>query len=230
MKLVVFDIDGTLTQGTSHFETCFLRAVRLEFGVDGLSPRLRDYPLASDSGILRHILISRLGREVSPVHLDRFKARYLDLLVAQMTEAREVAGARVAMDRLGAEAGWKLALATGNWHDAGRAKMKASGLDGASLPLAGAEDAESREAILRTAILRAQVQYGQERFERVVYVGDGPWDVEAARELEIPFVGLEGKYGAELRRMGASHVLPDFSDFDLLSDALEKARIPISEG
>jgi phosphoglycolate phosphatase-like HAD superfamily hydrolase len=228
MKLVVFDIDGTLTQGTSHFETCFLRAVRLEFGVDGLSPRLRDYPLASDSGILRHILISRLGREASPVHLDRFKARYLGLLVAQMTEARGVPGAREAMAWLDSEAGWKLALATGNWHDAGRAKMKAAGLDGASLPLAGAEDAESREAILRTSLLRAQVHYGRERFERTVYVGDGPWDVEAAREVGLPFVGLEGKYGAELRRMGASHVLPDFTDFAALETALREATLPLA--
>ena len=48
---------------------------------------------------------------------------------------------------------------------------------------------------------------------QVVSVGDGPWDVRAAAELSLEFVGV-GRDGAaeQLRALGARCVLPDFLD------------------
>ena len=63
--------------------------------------------------------------------------------------------------------------------------------------------------------------------ERVVSLGDGVWDVRAAAELRLPFIGVGSGAGAErLRAAGAATVLEDLSDSDELFDALERAEVP----
>ena len=66
-------------------------------------------------------------------------------------------------------------------------------------------------------------------FDRLVYVGDGIWDVRAARRLGIGFVGIgEGDREIQLREEGAEIVLPDYEDRDAFVQAiLSQARGPL---
>ncbi len=224
MNLAIFDIDGTLTQGTSHFESCYVRAVVEEFDFENVSGRWRDYPQVCDSGILNHLFMTRFNRGPSREEESRFKERYLALLKERSDDAHEVPGAREALERLSAGEAWKVALATGNWRESARMKLRAAGFNDRAYPLAGADDSEERDGIVRAAIERARRRYGIELFERVVYVGDAPWDLLSARRLGMPFVGRDGRYGEELRRKGASHLLEDFRDYPRLLESLGAAK------
>ena len=91
-----------------------------------------------------------------------------------------------------------------------------------TFPWASADDALDRVDILRTAIQRAKEHYGQDAFEKTVYIGDGVWDVRAAKELGIGFVGLAtGKQAGLLVEEGASFVLPDHSSLERLIESME---------
>jgi len=103
-----------------------------------------------------------------------------------------------------------------------RFKLASAGLPVDGIPWASADDACDRVEILRTAIQRAGRQYDQVAFEKVVYIGDGVWDVRAAKALRIGFLGLASSNKARrLVEEGASCVLPDFSDPVLVSECLE---------
>src|SRR5882724_13716958 len=52
MKLVMFDIDGTLTQTFQADEACFVQALREVFGFTGINTDWACYPHCSYSGIL----------------------------------------------------------------------------------------------------------------------------------------------------------------------------------
>ena len=86
-----------------------------------------------------------------------------------------------------------------------------------------------RERILfELARERAEAFYGR-RFDRVVSIGDGVWDVRTAIELDVPFVGIgTGSRADQLRLAGAGIVLPDYSDLDAFMTALETRVIPAS--
>jgi hypothetical protein len=72
------------------------------------------------------------------------------------------------------------------------------------------------------AIQRAGHDYGQDGFEKVVYIGDGVWDVRAAKALGIGFLGLGTDTKARrLLDEGALCVLPDFLDPVRVSECLE---------
>jgi phosphoglycolate phosphatase-like HAD superfamily hydrolase len=59
-----------------------------------------------------------------------------------------------------------------------------------------------------------------------VYVGDGSWDVHAARELDWGFVGIaSGTRALQLRALGARHVFPDYLESEAILSVLDAASL-----
>lgn len=231
MRLVIFDVDGTLTRSTQLDAACFMRALEDEFGIVGIDENWSAYTHTTDSGICLEIFQRHRGRPPSPAEVTRLQRRFVDELESTLRATPgccpEVNGAAAALATLRQHAGWAVAIATGSWRMAALLKLGAAGLPTDTFPAAFADDDIAREAILGTALARARVQYAQPGFERVVYVGDAVWDVRSAIRLGLPFVGIGGQRGAvALREAGASHVLRDFSDVDLLLHLLDEVPVP----
>ena len=87
--------------------------------------------------------------------------------------------------------------------------------------MATASDATRRPDIIRLAVTRAQGE-----LSRTVYVGDGPWDLHACRELGIPLIATGHRAGG-LVAHGAKHVCTELSVrsfLPVLGDALPGSR------
>jgi phosphoglycolate phosphatase-like HAD superfamily hydrolase len=81
--------------------------------------------------------------------------------------------------------------------------------------------------ILEKAVEASLRFHGVKGFSRILSIGDGVWDVRAARSLKLPFVGIGRGAGAErLAGLGASHVLPDFRDLGTVFKAMNEALVP----
>jgi phosphoglycolate phosphatase-like HAD superfamily hydrolase len=73
-----------------------------------------------------------------------------------------------------------------------------------------------------SAARKAGAKHGCQ-FSAVTYVGDGVWDIKAARNLGWGFIGIASGDGAEqLRRAGAAMVLPNFNPCEKFFDTLSK--------
>jgi len=139
---------------------------------------------------------------------------------------REIPGASALLKLLVAHPRWRIAIATGGWSVSASFKLASAGLPVDAFPWASANDAYDRAEILRTAIQRARQHYGHDAFEKVVYIGDGVWDVRAAKALRIGFLGLAASNKAgRLVEEGASCVLPNFSNLVRVSECLEKVAL-----
>ncbi|HEX8282933.1 MAG TPA: HAD family hydrolase [Pyrinomonadaceae bacterium] len=231
MRLAIFDIDGTLTETNEVDSICFVRAMADAHAVGAMSTDWGAYAHTTDSFITREVLRERFGRAPEAGELSKFIVRFVSLL--EQSRARdasvfgEVAGASSALARLRREPGWGVAIATGCWRGSALLKLAAAGVEAGGVPAAYAEDGVSREEILLAALARARESYGLESFDRVVSLGDGLWDVSAARNLGFPFVGVGGgERAARLRGAGASHVLEDFEDYERLLRCLAEAKVP----
>jgi phosphoglycolate phosphatase-like HAD superfamily hydrolase len=232
MNLAVFDIDGTLTESVAVDETCFVQAFRDVLGIERINTNWLEYTFQTDSGLALEICRHHLGRDPSDVEINELQSRFVQLLCAAVEGTgqpiREINGASVLLRRLEAHARWHIAIATGGWKASARFKLASAGLPVDAFPWANADDALDRVDILRTAIRRAGQHYGADAFKKVVYIGDGVWDVRAAKALGIGFLGLAPDSKAErLLEEGASCVLPDFSDPVQVAECLEAvARTP----
>ncbi|MFI5396622.1 MAG: HAD family hydrolase [Candidatus Binatia bacterium] len=231
MQLVIFDLDGTLTRSTRVDEACYMRALRDEFGVTSIDSNWAQYTHCTDSGITLEIFQNRLGRLPSDEDVQRLKDRFVALLAQAIEERPElcaqVEGASAALEGLRGHPHWAIALATGSWQVSALLKLRAARLDATDVPAAFADDGISRDEIVALALRRARLCYGQDHFSRIVCVGDATWDVQTARRLKLPLLGVgAGRRAQRLRDEGVSDVLQDFSDFDALLRTLETVDVP----
>src|SRR5262249_46659777 len=126
---------------------------------------------------------------------------------------RAVPGAAAILTELAKRGGFAIGLATGGWLQSARLKLHHAGLGARKFPLASASDSCSREAIMTLAAERVAAHWRVPRFQSIVYVGDGVWDIKASRRLGWHFVGIgRGESAERLRREGAQRVFADYND------------------
>jgi len=231
LNLVVFDIDGTLIRSVELDDRCFVRAFADVLGIEGICADWSRYENSTDSGLAREIVRRHLGREPSLEEIAMLRERCCQLLRKAQARhpgaIRAVEGAAAMLAQLKGDTPWRAAIASGSWPEAARIKLDAAGLCVDNLPCAFADRAEDRCEILRLAVAQAVQRYAPRGFQKVVYVGDGPWDVHAARRLQIAFVGMAGRQGAApLVSAGAPAVLDSFRPLHKVLAALEAARVP----
>jgi len=234
MNLAIFDIDGTLTGTDQVDDICFVQALADAHAITEVNTDWAGYPHTTDSAITSHIFQEWFNRAPEEAELLKFKSRFVRLLEDYRAEDSslfgEIVGASLMLRRLTQEPGWRVAIASGGWRVSATLKLKTAGIAVNDYPAAFAEDGISREEILHTALIKAQTRHRQNNFARVVSVGDGLWDVRAARNLGFPFLGIGGGEGEKkLRRAGATHVIKDFSDYSRLLDCLIEADVPKAE-
>lgn len=102
-----------------------------------------------------------------------------------------------------------------SWRRLDRAELCVEGL-----PLATSDEECDRSRIISSAVALAG---GRERHTRTVYVGDGAWDVAAARKLSLPFVGVDPVGTGLLTALGVTKVVRDFAALEAVLGCLETA-------
>ena len=217
MHLVMFDIDGTLTESMKVDEECFVRSLKDVFGFADIDTDWSHYPRTTDSGIFHDVFAPRMGRSPAAQEVLRFRRHFVQLLAAASSQSpfAPVAGADRLLSQLARRGSYRVALATGSWRDSARLKMASAGMCFDDHPAASADDALDRESIMRLSKQRAAERYG-ESFACTVYVGDGVWDARVSRSVGIPFIGIgTGSRATQLSAEGAVCVFPDFSDADM---------------
>jgi len=225
MHLVMFDIDGTLTETMKIDEECFVRSIKDVFGFADIDTDWSHYPHTTDSGIFHDVCRSRIGRSPTAQEVSRFRQHFIQLLAAASSQSpfAPVAGADRLLSRLAQSDSHRVSLATGGWRDSARLKMASAGMCFDDHPAASADDALDRESIMRLSKRRAAAERYGDSFACTVYVGDGVWDARACRRVGIPFIGIGmGSRATRLSAEGAGCVFPDFSDADIFLRSVDE--------
>ncbi|RUS97541.1 hypothetical protein DSM106972_082780 [Dulcicalothrix desertica PCC 7102] len=213
MKLIVFDIDGTLTKTNDVDTECFVQAFKDVFEITQINTNWSTYGHTTDSGITLQIFHEQFERAPSQEELSKLQDCFVELLNQRYSTNPDmfakIPAASVILHKISSLPDWKIALATGGWRLSALMKLQAAGLDVTQFPIATADDSYSREVIVTTAIKAAQKAYNQQEFEKIVCVGDGIWDVLTAIQLQLPFVGAT-----------------DFLDIEAFFEALNTATVP----
>lgn len=182
MHAVIFDIDDTLLHSMADDDRLYRQAIRDVVGPVQFRESLAHYEHVSDTGILRQVL---RDNQLPDSFFDEIRERFLRSIEAHVEEHgpfREIDGARELLDRLRASPDHDIALATGCWRRSAELKLRTAGFAFDDLPLATADDATERIAIMQHAL---QAIGG--KFTSVTYYGDGVWDQRACQQLGWQF-------------------------------------------
>ena len=129
--LLLFDIDGTLTNTYGVDSDCYVSALRTTFGINNVDADWTTYPDATDSGILDHIFQTRFNRgptieEIARM-IDSFQSSLANAFEVDPTRCKPIGGgpefiASLIRDNIA------FAVATGGWKPTANLKMLAAGL------------------------------------------------------------------------------------------------------
>jgi phosphoglycolate phosphatase-like HAD superfamily hydrolase len=229
MNLVMLDIDGTLTQSYEYDQEIFGLAIAEVLGCPPVEADLNGYVDKTSTGVTLEAIRRITGRSPEAEEIEEVKRRVLWRLERMHQESPrifgEVPGAARFLKRLRTldEAG--IAIATGCWLNEALFKLRASGLRVNGIPLATSDDDRDRKRIMEIAAERARDFYACPGFEQIVYLGDGPWDLQEARSLGYGFIGIGPRVQA-LKDTEASRWHPDFLEIEAVLASVAAALKP----
>ena len=227
MRLVLFDIDGTLLNSGGVGRASMQRALSEVFGSPGDASYR--YDGKTDKQIVRDVM--RLEGHTDE-HIDARMSflldRYLDGLKegieSRKFNVRPLPGVVEILDALEARDDIVLGLLTGNVEAGARAKLSAAGIDPDRFRVnAFGSDHEHRPKLPAIAQRRFGETLGLEvAGEKVVVIGDTPADIECGRELGARAIGVaSGHYSvAELEKHGPYAVFESLSDTDKVLETI----------
>ena len=222
MKLVLFDIDGTLLWTDGAGRRAIGRALAAETGSE---PPLDGYRFDGKTDPQIVVELLTIAGDPHPTEPNRIRTvceRYVTHLREELAsnpgKTVLLPGVAPLLDALAEHASVVLGLLTGNVAPGARLKLRAAGLDTDRFSIgAYGSDSPVRAELPAVAFARAWEQFGVEPDPRAaVVIGDTPADVACGLGVGARTVGVAtGSYReAELRAAGAHHVFRDFSSLD----------------
>lgn len=220
MKLVLFDIDGTLITSRGAGRRAMRIALERVFGTAGGIDRY-DLSGRTDTRIV-HDVMGALGWEPARVkeRLDDFFEVYLGGLTSEIGDGRHVVtlpGVSTVVERLAESTDVVLGLVTGNIEEGARIKLLPTGLWPHFRVGAYGSDHMDRRVLPSLATRRAHALVGHAFTPTdVVVIGDTPHDIDCARHFGAVAVAVTtGQYTrAQLVADGPDHLFDDLADVE----------------
>jgi phosphoglycolate phosphatase-like HAD superfamily hydrolase len=219
VKLVLFDIDGTILVTRGAGRRALHRALLDVFGATG--PDEYRFDGKTDPQIVRDLMRHvGHGDEYIDASMRDLLERYVRYLGEELAdpsaEVHVFPGVCSLIDALDAHPDVLLGLLTGNLADGARVKLAAAGIDPARFAVgAYGSDHEVRGELPAIAVERARERFGRAIPGRdVVVIGDTPADLQCGRGIGARAIGVAtGSYSLEqLAAHDPVAVFPDLAD------------------
>lgn len=229
MRLLLFDVDGTLVSARGAGRRAIGRALEAVYGVTGPLATY-DFRGKTDPQIVLDLMGSAgLAREGIEAGLPRFYARYVEDLRDEIGRGgvEVMPGIAELVGRLAASPGTLLGLLTGNIEGGARIKLEPTGLLPHFRVGAYGSDEADRAKLPALAVRRAQALAGEPLVpKRVVVIGDTPLDIACARAFGACAVSVAtgGHRVEELAAHRPDFLFADFADVGTVLAALLDGR------
>ncbi|UWR22997.1 HAD-IA family hydrolase [Sulfitobacter sp. S190] len=218
LRLVIFDVDGTLVDSQADI----LGAMHLAFSAEGLATPPRDQVLGV-VGLSLDVLMPQLAPQADPDTHSRlvqgYKDSYMQLraLSGAAQSSPLYPGARDVLEALQAQPDTLLGVATGKSRRGLDKLIEGHGLHGlfVTQQVADFHPSKPHPAMLHSALSETGV-----RAEHAVMVGDTSFDMDMAAAAGIAGIGVGWGYHSADRLGAAAHTIESFAALVPLLDSI----------
>ena len=220
--LIVFDIDGTLTNTVKIDDFCFTETIKNLYSVALGDADWNHFPFVTDLGICKSIFENTLNKPFTDRELIKIKTNFLKMLKENWKTKPElfdrIPNALTFFNHI--VGNYPIAIATGGWAETAAFKLNVANFKFHNLPFANSNHHFSRKEITQKAIDMSRNIY-ETHFSKIVYFGDGKWDLNTCKELGIAFIGIDHAGNGKLKSLGVKKVFSDFRDMGSILNAIE---------
>lgn len=212
MILLIFDIDGTLTDTVPMYKQAFIDGL-LRMGVQQMDTNFKEYLHHTDSYIGKVIYEADRQEAFTAAKIEAFEAHLTEIVM--QAQIAEIAGAKKLMESLLADDEIAIGFATGSMLKPAEHKLEATAIPYRKGVLVAANHIHERENIVGQAIEQAKSFYHQTTFDRIISIGDGLWDLKTARNLGIEFIGIGQANKEIMESHGMKQYFDDLTEFSI---------------
>lgn len=258
-RIVIFDVDGTLTATTGVDDHCLTSAWSRVFAIReaDIDTDWTTYAHSTDEGLTLEVSQRHRGRAPTREEVGEVQRAFFALLRERIADDPSrcipVPGVHDLLAALAAD-GWRIGLASGAWEQSARIKLESAGVHAAHLPgtfshtktnpdtrggtgsLPASDGATAipatREDIIQSTLTKlfssqSSSSSSSSPPSRPLYIGDGPWDARAARNLNLGFIGIRvDNNPTRLHAEGARTIFQNYTDLHAVLTALTRAEPP----
>lgn len=230
MKLVLFDIDGTILWSDGAGRRAMQRALMTAFGTSG-SADYR-YDGKTDMQIVRDLMrMAGHADDLIDARMQALLAEYVsglhDELRSGETLVRRFDGVMELLGALEARDDRRIGLLTGNIETGAHAKLRAVGIDPTRFVVSAfGSDHELRGELPGIAQRRAREQLGLDvDGDAIIIIGDTPADIDCTRAIGARAIAVAtGRYSVdELAEHRPAAVFTDLTDTSAVMRAIDAA-------
>lgn len=213
MNLIVFDIDDTLTQSEYQHQLAYINTMK-EFGITEINQNWSEYLHHTDSYILKENYERNFSDSFEFDFINDFETR-MTALILDLPQVSEINGAKKIIKQLRSNTDYAICFATGSLLQPAFVKLAQAGIPYEDNLVVGSNGIYEREGIVQKAIQKARDFYKVTSFEHIISVGDGIWDLMAARNLDIHFIGIGMKNYDDFEKEQIKYHIKDWGEFTL---------------
>ena len=211
-RLVVFDIDGTLTDTVESYTNIYKDSLK-ELGIKRDYTDFKGFKHHTDSYIGKVIYEENIPGSFSEQKLSEFES-YLTARCLKES-FREIKGAKKTIESLDKGTNYGVCFATGSLLKPAQYKLDSINVGYSPSLLVASNTIHEREKIVWQAIEQAKAHYKVNSFEKIISVGDGLWDLKTAKNLNLEFIGIGATNRDTLLNAGCKYFFDDFTTFKL---------------
>lgn len=211
-KLVLFDIDGTITKGNSGHWNAFAKALKEVADIEIDKEDWSRYMGYTDTGIL-YDQLKRHGVDITDHLMQRlFDAMSRHFLKEDLSDMRLIDGVEDLLKEFDRHDDIIVGLVTGNLEIIAFTKMKHFHIREYFVLGGFGHISEVRSELVNEAIRQAEVKFGKIARRNVFIIGDTPRDIQAAKDAGVKVIAVAtGKHTIEENKK----FFPDYAFDDL---------------
>ena len=217
MHLVIFDIDGTLTQTYHSKDHSFTRALSRFVDIEPGYSYWGEIEHPTDEAVFQYLFQKVSGKKAT----EEDRAKMQDQLIVELMHTYrhtpnffdEIPGASRFIKELKEEENTLLAISTGNWERVGRMKVELAGLNPNDFEWVGSDEFPDKPGFTTSLINRIKEK---QELSRITYIGDSLYDYETSRVLGINFIGIDFLQKGHMNHLTFCPIYADFREIQFL--------------
>ncbi len=208
-KLVIFDIDGTLTDSVPLYHKVVIDALKA-MGINEIDTDFYHYKYHTDSYTLKFNYENFFNKPISDQLMLQFE-HILEEELKKYPPVQEIMGAKECVANL-LKSNIAIAFATGSLPKPAILKLEQCDIWHDANLIATSKISYDRETFVLQAIEDAKTYFNIKKFEYIYSVGDGIWDLQTAQRLDLEFIGIGNNQKKALLGLGCKTHFEDLTE------------------
>lgn len=217
MKLIIFDIDGTLCHSRYIDDKCYIQAFKKGLGLDIKNTDWNSYKHVTDHFVTKQIIMTETGNNPDKDLIDLIIDKYAEELKIQLnkddTSFTAIPGSKRMFEYFYHNGDkYKTGIATGGFLKTAIYKLDKIGIKFPEEHIYSSNNYDTKQEMIND-LMDKEISKNNS-FDKVIYVGDREYDFQVAKELNIDFIGIDFKGNGKLRSLGIENVINNYEPIE----------------